>query len=159
MENPVSKGKGLLIQILDITRILLVGIAFYFGYSIGFKASYDPISQLHFMIPLVIGAIAGLSGIEGLFFGKEAALAKGYETGSNYQKQSAFALLSYAFGALIVYFFNWGIRAELSVLFIFFFFFILSSINHGLEALRHKNYTWQNINRPFFPILLLSGFI
>lgn len=159
MGNTVRKGKSLLIQILDITRILLVGVAFYFGYSIGFKASYDPISQLHFMIPLVIVAIAGISGIEGLFFGKEAALAKGFETGSNYQKQSAFALLSYTFGALIVYFLNWGIKAELSVLFIFFFFFIFSSINHGLEAIRHKNYTWQNINRPFILLLLLAGFI
>jgi hypothetical protein len=146
------------IQLLDIIRIALVGVAFYFGYSIGFGETYDPISQLHFMIPVVIIAVAGISGIEGLLFGKKAALAKGYETGGNYQKQSSFALLSYTFGAWLVYFANWGIKAELTVLFIFFFFFTLSAGNHGLEAIRHKNYKWQNINRPFIFILLLAGF-
>lgn len=149
----------MLIQLLDIIRIVLVGVAFYFGYSIGFKETYDPISQLHFMIPVVVIAIAGISGIEGLFFGKKAAIAKGFETGSNYQKQSSFALLSYAFGAIIVYFADWGIEAELTVLFVFLFFFTLSAGNHGLEAVRHKNYKWQNINRPFILILLLAGFV
>lgn len=149
----------MLIKILDIIRIALVGIAFFFGYSIGFGEIYDPIAQLHFMTPIVILAIAGISGIEGLFFGEKAALEKGYETGSNYQKQSAFALLSYAVGAIVVYIANWGIKAELTILFVFFFFFTLSAINHGLEAIRHKNYKWQNINRPFLLVLLLTGFI
>ncbi|MDY0102249.1 MAG: hypothetical protein RBS07_04875 [Lentimicrobium sp.] len=150
----------MLIQILDIIRIALVAIAFFFGYSIGFSGdTYEPVSQLHFMIPIVIVAIAGISGIEGLFFGKKAAQAKGYETGSNYQKQSAFALMSYAFGSILVYFSNWGIHSELTILFVFFFFFTLSAGNHGLEAIRHKNYKWQNINRPFILMLLLAGFI
>jgi len=149
----------MLIQLLDIIRIVLVGIAFYFGYSIGFGETYDPVAQLHFMIPVVIVAIAGISGIEGLLFGKKAALAKGYETGSNYQKQSAFALLSYAFGALLVYFTGWGIHAQLAILFVFLFFFTLSAANHTLEAIRNKNYKWQNINRPFILLLLLAGFV
>ena len=149
----------MVIQILDIIRIALVGIAFFFGYSIGFSGSYNPVSQLHFMIPVVVIAIAGISGIEGLLFGKQAAQAKGFETGSNYQKQSAFALLSYAFGAIVVYFANWGIKAELTILLVFFFFFTLSAVNHGLEAIRHKNYKWQNINRPFILVLLLAGFV
>lgn len=147
------------IQMLDMLRILLVGIAFYFGYSIGFTGTYNPEAQLHFMIPVVVVAIAGISGIEGLFFGKKAALAKGYETGSNYQKQSSFALLSFAAGAILVYFVNWGLEAELTVLFIFLFFFTLSAGNHGLEAIRHKNYKWQNINRPFILLLMVAGFI
>lgn len=149
----------MLVQMLDIFRIILVGIAFYIGYNIGFQGSYDPIAQLHFMIPVVVVAIAGISGIEGLLFGKKAALAKGYETGSNYQKQSAFALLSYAFGALFVYFANWGIHAELSILFIFFLFFILSAVNHSINAIRHNNFKWLNINRPIILLLLLAGFV
>jgi hypothetical protein len=95
----------MLIQLLDIIRIALVGIAFFFGYSIGFKDAYDPISQLYFMIPVVVVAIAGISGLEGLFFGKKAA----------------------------------G--------------------NHAHEAIRHKNYKWQNINRPFILLMLMAGFV
>jgi multisubunit Na+/H+ antiporter MnhG subunit len=149
----------MLIQLLDIIRIVLVGVAFYFGYAIGFGETYDPVAQLHFMTPVVTIAIAGISGLEGLLFGKKAALAKGYETGSNYQKQSAFALLSYAFGAVIVYFADWGIKAELTILFVFFFFFTLSAGNHAIEAIRHKNYKWQNINRPLILLMLLAGFV
>ena len=146
-------------NIIDIFRILIVFSAFFFGYLIGFRNGYDPVAQLQFTIPRLIFAIAGISGLEGLFFGKKAAEAKGFESGSNYQKQSAIALLSYDIIAIVVYFTNWGIKAELPVLFAFIFFFIFSSINHGIEAIKHKNYKWQNINRPFITLLLVAGLL
>jgi len=149
----------MLLKILDWVRIIGVAIAFYFGYQIGFANGYDPVAQLHFMTPIIIVAIAGISGLEGIFFGRKSAELKGFETGSNYQKQSAIALLSYAVIALIVYFANWGIKAELTILFVFIFFFFFSSINHGLEAVKMKNYKWQNINRPFITLLLIAGLI
>ena len=142
---------------LDWIRILGVAIAFYFGYHIGFADGYDPVVQLHFMIPIIIVAIAGMSGLEGILFGKKSVELKGFETGSNYQKQSAIVLLSYAVIALVVYFCKWGIKAELTVLFVFMFFF--SAINHGMEAIKHENYKWQNINRPFITLLLIAGLI
>ncbi len=79
----------MLLQVLDIIRIVIVAVAFFFGYQIGFAKGYDPIAQLHFMIPLIITTIAGISGLEGIFFGKKSAKLKGFETGSNYQRQSA----------------------------------------------------------------------
>ena len=148
----------MLLQLLDIFRILLVGVSFFFGYSIGYSYQvYNPVAQLHFMIPVIIFAIAGLSGFEGLFFGKEAAEIKGYEVGSNYQKQSAIALLSYTFVALLVYFLEWGIKAELTIYFSFIFFFLFSGLNHAVDAIKRKNYKWQNINRPFLVLLLIGG--
>lgn len=149
----------MIIQIFDILRIVLVCVAFFFGYSIGYKDGYDPVAQLHFMIPVVIGAIAGISGLEGLFFSKKSAEIKGFEVGSNYQKQSAIALLSYAVIAIVVYFTGWGIKAELTIFFTFAFFFFFSGVNHGIDAIKRKNYKWQNINRPFLVLLLLAGMI
>ena len=149
----------MLLKILDWLRIIAVAVAFYFGYQIGFKNGYDPFAQLHFMIPIIVVAIAGLSGLEGILCGKKSAELKGFETGSNYQKQSAIALLSYAFIALLVCFCRWGIKAELTVLFAFMFFFFFSAINHGLDAIRNKNYKWQNVNRPFITLLLIAGLI
>jgi hypothetical protein len=149
----------MIIKILEILRIVGVALAFYFGYSIAYQNGYNPEAQLHFMIPVIIIAIAGLSGIEGLFFGQQAAEAKGFETGSNYQRQSAIALLSYASIALLIYFLNWGIRAELTILFVFIFFFFFSSLNHAREAIVRKNYKWANINRPFLTLLLIAGLI
>ncbi len=114
----------MIVKILEILRILAVGAAFYFGYPAGYENGYHPEIRLHLMVPVIVVAIAGFSGIEGLFFGRQAAQAKGFETGSNYQRQSAIALLSFAFAAMLVFFMIWGIRAELTVLFAFLFFFI-----------------------------------
>jgi hypothetical protein len=149
----------MILKILDILRILIVCAAFFFGYRIGSAHGYDPLAQLHFMIPVIITAIAGISGIEGLFFGKESARIKGYEVGSNYQRQSAIALLSYSVIAIIVFFTNWGINAELTIFFDFIFFFIFSAVNHAVDAIMRKNYAWQNINRPFITLLLIAGMI
>ena len=149
----------MILKILDILRIAIVSAAFFFGYRIGFAHGYDPIAQLHFMIPVIIVAISGISGLEGLLFAKKSAEIKGFEVGSNYQRQSAIALLSYSFIAVLVYFVNWGIRAELTVLFVFLFFFFFSGLNHAIDAIKRKNYTWQNINRPFITLLLIAGMI
>ncbi len=147
-------------KILEVLRLVIVSATFFFGYLIGFEDStYNPLAQLHFIVPLLITAIAGISGLEGLFFAREAAESKGFETGSNYQRQSAIALLSYAAIAIIVYFTNWGIKAELTILFTFMFFIIFSGINHGIDAVRRKNYKWQNINRPFIMLLLVVGLV
>jgi len=146
-------------NLIDILRILIVSVGFYWGYQLGYENGYNPEEQLHIMIPLMIVAIAGISGFEGLFFGKNAAKAKGYEQGSNYQKQSSIALLSYAVVAVIIYILNWGIKAELTLVFAFFFFFIFSGINHAANAIKEKNYKWQNINRPFITLILIAGII
>jgi len=149
----------MLLKLLDIIRIGGVVVAFYFGNKIGYANGYDPIAQLHFMIPVIIVAVAGISGLEGIFFAKKSAELKGFEVGSNYQRQSAIALLSYAAAAIIVYVSNWGIKAELTILFACIFFFFFSGINHGVDAVRRKNYKWQNINRPFLTFLLIAGLI
>lgn len=150
----------MILKILDILRIAIVCAAFFIGYSIGFAGIvYNPAAQLHFMIPTIIFAISGISGIEGLFFAKKSAELKGYETGSNYQRQSAIALLSYAVVAILVYFLDWGIQAELTIFFVFIFFFFFSAVNHAWDAVKRKNYKWQNVNRPFITMLLIAGMI
>ncbi len=149
----------MLLKSLDVIRIVGVAVAFFFGYQIGFAEGYDPIAQLHFMIPIIIVTIAGTSGLEGIFFAKESAELKGFEVGSNYQRQSAIALLSYAGVAIFVAISNWGIKSELTILFAFIFFFFFSGINHGVDAIRRRNYKWQNINRPFITLLLIAGLV
>ena len=148
-----------LLKLLDILRITGVTVAFYCGYQIGFAETYNPIAQLHFMIPVIIVAVAGISGLEGIFFAKKSAELKGFEVGSNYQRQSANALLSYAVIAVVVYLCNWGIKAELTILFTFIFFFFFSAINHGINAVKNKNYRWQNVNRPFITFILIAGLV
>lgn len=148
----------MLIKILDISRIVLVSLAFFFGYQIGFAEEvYNAKAQLHFMIPIIIAAVAGISGLEGIFLSKKSAIEKGFAVDSNYQKQNAISLLSYATIAIWVYFAQWGIMAELTILFTFLFFF--AAINHSYDAISRKNYKWQNINRPFITFFLILGLI
>jgi FlaA1/EpsC-like NDP-sugar epimerase len=149
----------MLLNLLDALRILVVCVAFYVGYNIGFAGEYDPVAQLHFMIPVVIAAISGISGLEGLLFGRKSAEAKGFSADSNYQRQSAIAMISFAFIAILVYFLEWGIKAELTIFFAFVFFFFFSGLNHALDAIRRKNYQWQNINRPFITLALIAGML
>ncbi len=144
-------------NLLDLSRILLVAAAIFFGYQIGFREGYDPAAQLHFMIPIIVVAVAGISGAEALLWPQEAAAAKGYETGSNYQRQSAIALLSYAGIAVLVAVTGWGLHAELTIYFAFLFFLFFSGLNHAREAIRNRNYKWQNINRPFITLVLIAA--
>lgn len=148
-----------MLNLIDILRIVFVCIGIFWGYSIGFNNGYDPVAQLHITIPIVIVAIAGFSGFEGLLYGAKTAENKGFKTDGNYQRQSAIALLSYADVALVVYFCKWGIKAELTIFFAFMFFYIFSGINHAMDAIRNKNYKWQNINRPFITFFLITALV
>lgn len=159
MIHSLNETEKMIIKIFDILRIVIVSVTFFWGYKIGFTNGYDPIAQLHFMIPVIIATISGISGLEGGFFARKSAEMKGFEVGSNYQRQSAIALLSYAVIAIVVYFINWGIKAELTIFFAFIFFFIFSGLNHAMEAIQNKNYKWQNINRPFITFILIAGMI
>lgn len=145
---------------IDMIRILMVCLAFFMGYFLGFgKESYDPVLQIHVMSPLLVCAVAGISGLEGLLMGRQSARAKGYEEGSNYQKQSALAMISMSVVACTVYFLNWGFYADMTVMLIFLLFFLLSGINHALQAIMRKNYKWQNINRPVITLLMIAGLL
>ncbi len=51
----------MILQILDIPGIVIVSVVFYSRYKISFADGYNPISQLHLMIPVIIMAISLLS--------------------------------------------------------------------------------------------------
>lgn len=142
----------MIIKIIEGLRIAGTAFGVFWAYYVG----ESPEEILNIMVPWIIISIAGTSGIEGLFFGKLAASEKGYEQGSNYQIQSAIALLSYAVLALIVYLFRWGTKAELTIILAFMFFTIFSGVNHARSAIIDKNYRWANLNRPFLAVLLTA---
>lgn len=145
----------MIIKILEFAR--LAGVLA--GYFIAYFAFDTPEETLKTLTIWAIVSIAGLSGIEGLFFGKQAAKAKGFEQGSNYQKQTAFAFLAMAIVAIIVVMANWGVMAYLTISFMFLLFLFMSTINHAYQAIANKNYTWNNIIRPFQTLFLIAVYI
>ncbi len=147
----------MIIKIIEIIRIAGASFGIYWSYYIGMSTSTPEESVLHLLSPWIIVSIAGTSAIEGLFFGKQAAAAHGFKDGGNYATQSRIALLSYAVISLVVYFANWGTNAELTIILTFMFFMFFSAINHGYQAVAHKNYHWANLNRPFLTALLIGA--
>lgn len=144
----------MIIKLLEFSRIALTGVGIFLAYYFG----DTPEEVLHIIAPFVITAIAGLSGIEGLFFSKSASTAAGFESGSNYQRQSAFAFLTLGIMALIVYFLDWGTMAELTLSLTFLILFTLSAINHTWQIIVKKNNHWKNLNRPFLTAMLIVAF-
>lgn len=145
----------MIIKILEIMR--LAGVIA--GYLISYFMFETPEEILKSLTIWTIVSIAGLSGLEGLLFSKQAAREKGYEQGSNYQIQSAFAFLAMAIIAVLVVALNWGTKAYLTVSFVFLLFVFLSTINHAYQAVANKNLTWNNIIRPFQTIFLIAIYI
>ncbi len=145
----------MIIKILEITRI----VGAIAGYFVAYFTTDDPAQMIKILTLWMILFIAGLSGIEGLFFPNQAAREKGYETGSNYQRQTAFFFLALAIMAVVVYFMKWGVFAELSLSFTFLLFLLMSTINHAYQAIAKKNFKWNNVIRPFQTLFLIAVYI
>jgi hypothetical protein len=143
--------KQKIIKSFEIGRFVGVILGFYFGYACG----DGPREILHVLVPWIVISLAGLTGIEGLFFSDAAAKSMGREPGSPYQKQSGMNNIAIAITALLVYLFDWGFYAEVTILFVLLIFLVLSSINHTVEIFANKNYKLKNILRPAITIALL----
>ncbi len=144
----------MIIKILEFTRIAATMAGIFLAYYTGETAE----EVLHIMAPIIIFAIAGLSGIEGLFFPSAASKAAGFEKGSNYQRQSAMSFLSVGIMSLLVYFASWGKMADVTIVITFIMIFTFSALNHSWQIIVEKNYSWKNLNRPFLMIMLIAAF-
>ena len=66
------------------------------GIFLAFLIPNDPSRQLDLLCVWVVVPIAGLTGIESVFFSSAAAKQSGYEKGSAYQRQSGLSNLALA---------------------------------------------------------------
>lgn len=144
----------MIIKLLEALRIagtfLGVFLAYYYGDS--------PEEVLRIMTPWFVGSIAGLSAIEGLFFGDKAAKEKGFEGRSNYQRQNAFWFLAVAVTSLAAFIAHWDAYANVAVVSVFCLFLILSAANHTWSMIAERNTKWQNVIRPVLTALLTAAF-
>lgn len=138
-------------NLFEILRWLGAGT----GVFLAFQADGNPCKQLNILTFWIVVPIAGLTGIESLFFGKQASQQSGYEQGSAYQRQSGLFNLSLAIVTLFVYFVEWDQQAKTSLLLVLLLFLFLSSMNHAYSAIKEANKSIKNILRPFMTLLLL----
>ncbi|MCF8130417.1 MAG: hypothetical protein K9N10_18050 [Deltaproteobacteria bacterium] len=138
-------------QALEITRWIGVVI----GFQLAFLSGTNPQQQLHIMTPWIVISLAGLTGIESLFFGKAASEITGYAP-SAYQRQSGFNNLSIALTAIMVFLFHWGTYAEITIMVVLLVFLFLSACNHAWSAWTEHNLNIRNLLRPAMTIALVA---
>ena len=145
------KNKRWICHVLEITRWVCVII----GFQCAFLSSGNPVEQFHILTIWIVAGLAGLTGIESIFFGKIASSVTGY-TPSAYQRQSGMNNLALAITSLIVFLCNWGTYAELTVMSVLLIFLFLSACNHGYSAWKENNLNLKNILRPVMTLLLIA---
>lgn len=142
-------------RLLEILRWVGVGLGIFLALLLG----KDPAQQFNILCIWVVISLAGLTGIESVFFGKAAAKLSGYGEGGAYQRQSGINNLALAITTLLVYFLNWGLYAKISVMTVMLIFLSLSASNHAYSAIKEHNKSFKNFLRPIMTTVLLAVII
>ena len=136
----------------ELFRWIGSGIGLYMAY----RVQNNPKGQVNILTFSLIISLAGLTGIESFFLGKEGARQLGYERKRTYQRQSGMALLSFVFSSLLVYWLKWSIEAKAALFIALLFFLLFSALHHASSALREGNRSIKNSLRPSMRCILLG---
>lgn len=140
-------------KLFEWSRIIGVSAGIFIAYQLG---NGDAKTTLHWLSFFIVVVMAGLTGIEGLFFGKASAESMGRASNPQYQKQSGGANLAFAVTALLVFVFNWGLFADATILIATLTFFVISAIIHTWDIFATKNHNLKNAIRPLLTLALLA---
>lgn len=140
-------------RFFEIARWSSLGVAIFVSYLVG---GGDPVKTLHYLAFLAALILAGLTGVEGMFFGAASARSMGREPSPEYQKQSAGAMLAIAVTAIIVFGANWGVFADATVLIVLLLVFMISAAVHAWGMVSLKNYNKKNMLRPALTLLIVG---
>ena len=124
------------------------------GFALALQYGHTPQAQLHILSPWIVISLAGLTGIESVFFGRAAAELSGYAP-SAYQRQSGFNNLAVAIVALLVFLLGWGTYAEVTIMSVLLIFLFLSACNHAWSAIREGNLNLRNVLRPIMTVVII----
>jgi hypothetical protein len=141
-------------KFFEISRLTALPAGIFIAYLVG---KGNPETTLHYLSFLVIFILSGLTGVEGVFFGKTSADSMGRQPDSGYQKQSGGANLAFAVTAVLVFVFNWGRLAEVTLLTVTLLFFAFSATFHAREIVAQRNLNVKNMLRPLWTLFLLAA--
>lgn len=139
-------------NLLEIARWVGAGIGLFLAYY----RQGDPTDQLDVLCIWMVVSIAGLTGIESVFFGKHAREQSGYGGGAGYQRQSGFNNLALALTTILAYLWGWPLEAKAALLTVLLVFLTLSGANHAYSAMKEGNLKPKNVARPVMTAILLA---
>ncbi|MDD3984948.1 MAG: hypothetical protein PHY59_03450 [Methanobacterium sp.] len=138
-------------NILEISRWTSIAIGIFLAMLWG----NDPVQQFSIITAFAVIFIAGLTGIESIFFSESASEQSGYKGGREYQRQSGANNIALAITAILVYLLGWGYYAQLTIMSVLIIFLALSGTNHAYSAIKESNHTIKNMSRPIITIVFL----
>lgn len=138
-------------DVLEYARWTGAGVGIFWANYVG----GSPTEQFGIITIWTVLAVAGLSGIESLFFGKAASRISGYGTGGAYQRQSGLNNLALALACILAYALGWGTMAQAALMSVLLIFLILSASNHAYSAFKEGNRNRRNLLRPVLTALLV----
>ena len=139
-------------NVLELLRWAGAATGIFFAYHLDGNAS----SRLDILCLWVVVAIAGLTGIESLFFGSSASSQLGYIGGREYQRQSGLFNLALALTTILIYILKWDLQAKASLLIVLLFFLFFSAMNHAYSTIFEGNRSLKNALRPLMTLALLA---
>jgi hypothetical protein len=140
---------------LELLRWVGAGTGIFLAYLSQGNASL----RLDVLCIWVVVSIAGLTGIESLFFGSSSASELGYEGGREYQRQSGLFNLALALTTILIYILRWNLQAKAGVLIVLLVFLFFSAMNHAYSAIFEGNRSLKNALRPIMTLALLAVII
>lgn len=146
----MNKGK-VICNLLELSRYILLTLGVYFAENVTLSSGTRIIIFSQFA---VIG-IAGLTGIEGIWFGKYSSFIVGYTPDSRYQKQSAINNLALACSSIVGNVLEPSVMYHLALLITLIFFLAMSGTNHLLDTIKNHNYKFRNILRPVISVMFI----
>ena len=138
-------------KFLELMRWAGVPLGIFFAFLWG----NSPVEQFNIFAVFVVVSIAGLTGIESLFFAKTASKLSGYAENRAYQRQSGINNLALAITAIFAYLVGWGLYAEAALVTALLIFLSLSSVNHVYAGIEEHNKSSRGFMRPVLIIILL----
>lgn len=139
-------------SVLEYARWAGAGVGIFWANYVG----GSPAEQFSIITAWTVLAVAGLSGVESLFFGKSASQISGYGTGGAYQRQSGLNNLALALACVLAYTLGWGTMAQAALMSTLLIFLILSAANHAYSAFKEGNRNLRNLLRPVLTALLVA---
>jgi len=139
-------------RLLEGSRIAGVVAGFAVASSIDGSEARLRVLQLWLVL-----SVAGLTAIEGLFFGRGAALMSGYGDPGPYQRQSALNNLALVCVSVWSFLAGWGAQACAAILAVLLCFLVLSGINHALSKSTGPPHTLRRFTRPLMSLALIAA--
>jgi hypothetical protein len=151
---------------VNVNRILefLKWIGLFLGVFFAFLWGGSPLEQFNIFAVFVLVSVAGLTGIELIFFGKNPSkLSVTPESVTPeeraYNRQSGLYNFALAVTALFAYLAGWSFYAEAALLAVLVLFLLFSAVNHAYAMVKEgKNSTEEYSKAVLAVILILVSF-